>query len=93
MSYNIISFINIFNKFLSFVFEIEGNKFMFILDLKENITEVLVNLCQRHNVPSSKKLAYLNAIVKLISENENPAYGYSADELFCWQVTLLNSYM
>ncbi|XP_015189227.1 PREDICTED: rapamycin-insensitive companion of mTOR [Polistes dominula] len=51
--------------------------------LKENVKEVLTNLCQRHNVPSVKKLAYLNAIVKLISENNLSDYGYSMDDLFC----------
>nr|XP_050846780.1 rapamycin-insensitive companion of mTOR isoform X2 [Vespula vulgaris] len=51
--------------------------------LKENVKEVLTNLCQRHNVPSVKKLAYLNAIVKLISENDLSDYGYSIDDLFC----------
>lgn len=51
--------------------------------LKENVKEVLTNLCQRHNVPSIKKLAYLNAIVKLISENDSPDYGYSIDDIFC----------
>ncbi|XP_011330376.1 rapamycin-insensitive companion of mTOR isoform X2 [Ooceraea biroi] len=51
--------------------------------LKENVKEILTNLCQRHNVPSVKKLAYLNAIVKLISENDSQDYGYSAEDLFC----------
>ncbi|XP_029157454.1 rapamycin-insensitive companion of mTOR [Nylanderia fulva] len=51
--------------------------------LKENVKEVLSNLCQRHNVPSVKKLAYLNAIVKLISETDSQDYGYSAEDLFC----------
>ncbi|XP_076231374.1 rapamycin-insensitive companion of Tor [Calliopsis andreniformis] len=51
--------------------------------LKENVKEVLTNLCQRHNVPGIKKLAYLNAIVKLISQNDSPDYGYSVDDLFC----------
>ncbi|XP_053970556.1 rapamycin-insensitive companion of mTOR isoform X1 [Hylaeus volcanicus] len=51
--------------------------------LKENIKEILTNLCQRHNVPSIKKLAYLNAIVKLISENDSPEYGYATDDIFC----------
>ncbi|XP_014479539.1 PREDICTED: rapamycin-insensitive companion of mTOR [Dinoponera quadriceps] len=52
--------------------------------LKENVKEVLSNLCQRHNVPSVKKLAYLNAIVKLISEAaDSQDYGYSAEDLFC----------
>ncbi|XP_003700779.2 rapamycin-insensitive companion of Tor isoform X1 [Megachile rotundata] len=51
--------------------------------LKENVKEVLTNLCQRHNVPSIKKLAYLNAIVKLISENDSPEYGYSINDIFC----------
>jgi len=52
--------------------------------LKENVREVLTNLCQRHNVPSVKKLAYLNAIVKLINETDSQDYGYSAEDLFCW---------
>jgi len=52
--------------------------------LKENVKEVLTNLCQRHNVPSVKKLAYLNAIVKLISETDSQDYGYSPEDLFCW---------
>ncbi|KOC64221.1 Rapamycin-insensitive companion of mTOR [Habropoda laboriosa] len=51
--------------------------------LKENVKEVLTNLCQRENVPSIKKLAYLNAIVKLISENDSPDYGYSTNDVFC----------
>ncbi|XP_018050285.1 PREDICTED: rapamycin-insensitive companion of mTOR isoform X3 [Atta colombica] len=51
--------------------------------LKENVKEVLTNLCQRHNVPSVKKLAYLNAIVKLISETDSQDYGYSPEDLFC----------
>ncbi|KAG7212743.1 hypothetical protein KM043_013008 [Ampulex compressa] len=51
--------------------------------LKENVKEVLTNLCQRYNVPSVKKLAYLNAIVKLISENDTLDYGYSTDDIFC----------
>nr|XP_033338467.1 rapamycin-insensitive companion of mTOR isoform X1 [Megalopta genalis]XP_033338468.1 rapamycin-insensitive companion of mTOR isoform X1 [Megalopta genalis] len=51
--------------------------------LKENVKEVLTNLCQRNNIPSIKKLAYLNAIVKLISENDSPDYGYSIDDVFC----------
>lgn len=46
--------------------------------------EVLTNLCQRHNVPNIKKLAYLNAIVKLICQNDSPDYGYSIDDIFCW---------
>ncbi|XP_016844354.1 rapamycin-insensitive companion of mTOR [Nasonia vitripennis] len=52
-------------------------------DFKENITEALSNLCQRHGVSDAKKLAYLNAIVKLVTETEVPEYGYSADELYC----------
>ncbi|KAK1119626.1 hypothetical protein K0M31_013046 [Melipona bicolor] len=51
--------------------------------LKENVKEVLTNLCQRENVPSIKKLAYLNAIVKLISENDSPDYGYPINDVFC----------
>ncbi|XP_020282297.1 rapamycin-insensitive companion of mTOR isoform X2 [Pseudomyrmex gracilis] len=51
--------------------------------LKENIKEVLTNLCQRHNVSSVKKLAYLNAVVKLISETDSQDYGYSTEDLFC----------
>lgn len=51
--------------------------------LKENVKEVLTNLCQRENVPSVKKLAYLNAIVKLISENDSSDYGYSISDIFC----------
>ncbi|XP_076687227.1 rapamycin-insensitive companion of Tor [Andrena cerasifolii] len=51
--------------------------------LKENVKEVLTNLCQRHNVPNIKKLAYLNAIVKLICQNDSPDYGYSIDDIFC----------
>lgn len=57
---------------------------MFTPDLKENIAEALSNLCQRHGVSDAKKLAYLNAIVKLVTETEVPEYGCSADELFCW---------
>lgn len=56
----------------------------FFVGLKENVKEVLTNLCQRHNVPNVKKLAYLNAIVKLISETDSQDYGYSAEDLFCW---------
>jgi hypothetical protein len=35
-------------------------------------------------MPGAKKLAYLNAIAKLVSETDAPDYGYNADELFCW---------
>ncbi|XP_026669224.1 rapamycin-insensitive companion of mTOR [Ceratina calcarata] len=51
--------------------------------LRENVKEVLTNLCQRENVPSVKKLAYLNAIVKLISENDSADYGYSLNNILC----------
>lgn len=57
---------------------------LYFVGLKENVKEVLTNLCQRHNVPSVKKLAYLNAIVKLISETDSQDYGYSTEDLFCW---------
>lgn len=52
-------------------------------DVKENVQEVLTNLCQRQGISSVRKLAYLNAIVKLISENDVAEYGYCAEELFC----------
>ncbi|XP_076618196.1 rapamycin-insensitive companion of Tor [Colletes latitarsis] len=51
--------------------------------LNENVKEVLTNLCQQHNVSSIKKLAYINAIVKLISENDSSDYGYTIDDIFC----------
>ncbi|XP_012288713.1 rapamycin-insensitive companion of mTOR [Orussus abietinus] len=52
-------------------------------ELKENVREVLTNLCQRQGVSSVKKLAYLNAMVKLISENDAPDYGFCTEDLFC----------
>ncbi|XP_012265528.2 rapamycin-insensitive companion of mTOR [Athalia rosae] len=52
-------------------------------DVKENVQEVLTNLCQRQGISSARKLAYLNAIVKLISENDILDYGYCVQELFC----------
>ncbi|XP_024946921.1 rapamycin-insensitive companion of mTOR [Cephus cinctus] len=52
-------------------------------DLKENIKEVLTNLCQRQGVSSVKKLAYLNAIVKLLDEEDDTDYGYGTEELLC----------
>ncbi|KAJ8687622.1 hypothetical protein QAD02_023416 [Eretmocerus hayati] len=49
---------------------------------KENLSEALDCLCQLTQ-PGPKKLAYLNAIVKLVSESDVEEYGYSAYELFC----------
>ncbi|XP_014226936.1 rapamycin-insensitive companion of mTOR [Trichogramma pretiosum] len=61
--------------------------YCFELDLtkgfKENLTECLFNVCQVDGVSSSKKLASLNAIVKLINESNTFEYGFSKDELFC----------
>lgn len=57
---------------------------LFFAELKENIQEVLSNICQRQGVSSVKKLAYLNAIVRLVSDNDAPDYGYRAEEVFCW---------
>ncbi|XP_076753596.1 rapamycin-insensitive companion of Tor isoform X1 [Xylocopa sonorina] len=51
--------------------------------LRDNVQEVLTNLCQREHVPSAKKLAYLNAIVKLINEDDSSDYGYSMNDIFC----------
>ncbi|XP_046617804.1 rapamycin-insensitive companion of mTOR [Neodiprion virginianus] len=52
-------------------------------DIKENVQEVLTNLCQRQGISNVRKLAYLNAIVKFISENDLVEYGYCNKELFC----------
>lgn len=54
------------------------------IGLKENITETLINVCQPHGVSGKKKLAYLNALVNLVNENDAPEYGYSTDEIFVW---------
>ncbi|XP_043466868.1 rapamycin-insensitive companion of mTOR [Leptopilina heterotoma] len=51
--------------------------------LNENIKEALTNLCQRQGVSAGKKLAYLNAFVKLIRENDANDFGYSVEQLFC----------
>lgn len=67
-----------------FIFIIHLCHLSYFIGLKENVKEVLTNLYQRENVPSIKKLAYLNAIVKLISENDSPDYGYSISDVFCW---------
>lgn len=56
----------------------------FFSGLNENIKEALTNLCQRQGVSAGKKLAYLNAFVKLIRENEDNDFGYSVEQLFCW---------
>ncbi|XP_015123532.1 rapamycin-insensitive companion of mTOR [Diachasma alloeum] len=52
-------------------------------DLKDNIKEVLTNICLRHGVSSVKKLGYLNAIVRLVTENDSSDYGLTPEELFC----------
>lgn len=54
------------------------------IDVKQNLTEALRNICRQHGVDGVKKLAYLNAIVKLVSENDVSEYGCSTDELLCW---------
>ena len=54
------------------------------VELRENIQEILSNICQRQGVSSVKKLGYLNAIVRLIGENDEPDYGYCTEEVFCW---------
>lgn len=54
------------------------------LELKENIRDILSHVCQRQGVASVKKLAYLNAIIGLIGENDEPDYGYRVEEVFCW---------
>lgn len=73
----------LYSLYISSISYISKNLIYFI-GLKENVKEVLTNLCQRENVPSVKKLAYLNAIVKLISENDSSDYGYSISDIFCW---------
>lgn len=73
----------LYSLYISSISYISKNLIYFIV-LKENVKEVLTNLCQRENVPSVKKLAYLNAIVKLISENDSSDYGYSISDIFCW---------
>ncbi|XP_034935765.1 rapamycin-insensitive companion of mTOR [Chelonus insularis] len=51
--------------------------------VQENIREVLTNLCLRQGVSSVKKLGYLNAIVRLISDNDFTDFGYSLEEILC----------
>lgn len=67
---------------------IAKNNCIIIPGLKENIKEVLTNLCQRQGISTMKKLAYLNAVVKLINENDTLSFGYSKDDLFCWYVRI-----
>ncbi|XP_043271902.1 rapamycin-insensitive companion of mTOR isoform X2 [Venturia canescens] len=60
-------------------------------ELKENIRDVLTHVCQRQGIASVKKLAYLNAVIRLICENNAPDYGYCTEEVFCClRVALVN---
>ncbi|XP_063978549.1 rapamycin-insensitive companion of mTOR [Diachasmimorpha longicaudata] len=52
-------------------------------DLKDNVKEVLTNVCLRHGVSSVKKLGYLNALVRLVTENDTTDYGLTPEQLFC----------
>ncbi|KAK0085804.1 hypothetical protein PV326_005791 [Microctonus aethiopoides] len=51
--------------------------------LQNNITEALTNVCQRQGVPCGTKLAYLNAVTRLFSEDETGEYGYSTGDILC----------
>ncbi|KAH0550515.1 rapamycin-insensitive companion of mTOR [Cotesia glomerata] len=56
--------------------------------LKENVKEVLTNICT-HGVSVCLKLAYLNAFVRLIDENDTGDFGYNIEVILrCLQVGL-----
>ncbi|CAD6237301.1 GSCOCG00002240001-RA-CDS [Cotesia congregata] len=56
--------------------------------LKENVKEVLTNICT-HGVSVCLKLTYLNAFVRLIDENDTGDFGYNIEVILrCLQVGL-----
>lgn len=57
-----------------------------IIDPKENVQEIFTHVCQRHGVVEGKRLGYLNAFVKLVSQPTLSHYqlGYSKEDLLCW---------
>ncbi|XP_034242434.1 rapamycin-insensitive companion of mTOR [Thrips palmi] len=54
-------------------------------DPKENIQEIFNHVCQRHGIVEGKRLGYLNAFVKLVSQPSinHTHLGYSKEELLC----------
>ncbi|XP_011297847.1 rapamycin-insensitive companion of mTOR [Fopius arisanus] len=52
-------------------------------ELAENVKEVLTHICLRQGVSSVKKLGYLNALVRLVSEDATLDYGLSSEKLLC----------
>lgn len=54
-------------------------------DPKENIQEIFNHVCQKHGVVEGKRLGYLNAFVKLVSQPgiSYAQLGYSKQELLC----------
>ncbi|KAK3927944.1 Rapamycin-insensitive companion of mTOR [Frankliniella fusca] len=54
-------------------------------DPKENVQEIFNHVCQRQGVVEGKRLGYLNAFVKLVSQPgiNHAQLGYSKEELLC----------
>lgn len=51
----------------------------------ENLKEILAVIVSQSSVSKSKKLAYLNALVKLVLKYGNDKYsGLSKRDILCW---------
>ncbi|XP_071443779.1 rapamycin-insensitive companion of mTOR isoform X2 [Hetaerina americana] len=64
----------------------------FTKDVCENTNEILSNVCKKQGISEEKKLAYLNAFVKLLSKvKSNSSFGYSKEDILCClRVALIN---
>ncbi|XP_046400699.1 rapamycin-insensitive companion of mTOR isoform X2 [Ischnura elegans] len=64
----------------------------FTKDVCENTNEILSNICKKQGISEGKKLAYLNAFVKLLSKvKSHSSFGYTKEDIFCClRVALVN---
>ena len=59
--------------------------YIFFPDPSENLKEILAVIVSQSSVSKSKKLAYLNALVKLVLKYGNDKYsGFSKRDILCW---------